>query len=89
MLVVGQRLVAEEQHAVAEQGAMDGVDVGVRRRAQVDAVDDRAERRRERVDVDGRASFAPFAGTACAETICWSSSTARQTASTLFSRFAS
>jgi hypothetical protein len=42
MLVVGQRLVAEEQHAVAEQGAMNGVEVGVRRRAQVDAVDDRA-----------------------------------------------
>ena len=33
MLVVGQRLVAEEQHTVAEQGAVDRGDVGVRRRA--------------------------------------------------------
>ena len=69
MLLVVERLVAEEQHAMAEQRAVDRPDVGVRWRAQVDARDDGAERAGERFDVNGGPSRYAVAGIACAQTI--------------------
>jgi hypothetical protein len=53
VLVIVERLVAEEQHAVTEQRAVDLADVGVGWRAQVDARGDCPQRAGERIDVDG------------------------------------
>jgi hypothetical protein len=63
-------LIAEEQHAVPEQRAMDLPDVAVGRCPQVDALYDGAERPGEGLDVEtGQGSYAVVAGIACAHTI--------------------